>query len=142
MYTANQEQCPVHGKAEDIVGAVEVEGLGGASGKRPVEGREGRRGVAERDRRVDALNEAGKDIVNYHGRIVGKNRLQSHVKSEAMARGREKDGCRVQRGLTSSIRHSYNALCILLRVTLGVVGSYDTKGRCFWKLMLVTSIPE
>jgi hypothetical protein len=88
MYAANKEQCPVYGEAQDVVRAVEVEGLGCASGKRPIEGREGRRGVAERDRRVNALNKAGEYIVNYHGRIVGKYRVQSTVKFRTVARGR------------------------------------------------------
>jgi len=58
VYTADEQQGPVHGEAEDVAGSVEVVRCGGANGKRPIEGREVWCCVAQGNGALCALDEA------------------------------------------------------------------------------------
>ena len=58
MNAADEKEGPVDGKAQDIAGVVEIEGLCGAAWERPVEGGEDGSCVAQWGGAVEALNEA------------------------------------------------------------------------------------
>lgn len=59
MQAADEQQGPVDGEAQDVAGVVEVVGLRGAGGERPVQGGEAGGGVAQGGGAVEALDEAG-----------------------------------------------------------------------------------
>lgn len=89
---ADEQQGPVDGEAQDVRGAVEVEGLRGAGGEGPVERGEGGGCVAEGGGAVEALDEAvGVGLVGRRG-------------GSGWSGEEGKDEC------TSSVRHGWSAL--------------------------------